>query len=101
MDQDGGLTGLLIDTMARVDNNRRGHVVADLAIFTILIDAGLLTIQQACERLELIQSSLGENYQTDEAKLRTQQLIEWLRAHEKPGPRGWSPRVIQGGKDQS
>ena len=91
---------ILLETIAKMDDNRRGQVVADLAIFTLLVDAKLATIEQVCERLELIQSSLGELYQTDEAKLRTRALTDWLRAHDKPDEPRWTPVVIEGGKDQ-
>ena len=92
-----------IDALERIDNNRRGQVVADLTAFTFLIDAGIATIDEICERLELVQSSFGERYQTDQAKHRTLLLTEWLRAHKKtdaPDAPRWNPEVIEGGKDQ-
>lgn len=92
---------LLADITTRVDENRSGHVVAELAIITFLIDLKLVTIEQVCERLELIQSVLPERHQSDGAKLRTQFLTEWLRGHVRPeGPR-WTPQVIEGGKPES
>lgn len=95
--QDPTLT-LLLDTISRVDDNRRGHVVAELATITLMIDAGIVTIPQVCERLELIQSGLGERYQTDETKRRIEFLTLWLREREpRDGPR-WTPEVIEGGK---
>lgn len=90
----------LMEGAERTDENRHGHVIAELAIITILIDAKLVTIEQACERLELIQSVLPERYQTDEAKLRVRFLTEWLRGHVTRDTPGWTPKVIEGGKDR-
>lgn len=93
----------MMEAAERVDENRHGHVIAELAIMTILIDAKIVTIEEACERLELIQSVLPERYQSDQAKLRVRLLTEWLRGHVKPDaspdPQGWTPQVIEGGKN--
>ena len=92
---------VLEDIATRVDENQSGHVVAELAIITLLIDLKLVTIEQVCERLELIQSVLPERHQSDGTKLRTRLLTEWLRGHARPeGPR-WTPQVIEGGKPGS
>lgn len=90
----------IADAVARADDNRRGQVIADLAIITLLIDAGITTIDQACERLELIQSSITDSYDTDKVKQRTQILTQWLRDREKPERTGWIPTVINGGKEE-
>lgn len=91
----------MFDLVVRVDENRSGHIIAELAIITLLIDAKIATIPQVCERLELIQSVLPERHQTDGAKLRTRFLTEWLRGHMRPKAQGWTPQVIEGGKDES
>lgn len=90
----------IIATGERVNNNRRGQVATDLAIITLLLDAGVVTLEQVCERLEQVRLALGESYRTEEAKKRTQPLIDWLQANAPREPRKWTPEVIEGGKDQ-
>ena len=93
---------LVTDSITRVDANRRGSVVAELAILTILIDAGICSIEEACSRIEHIQSTMGQRYNDDETPKRITQITAWLRAHDKPAdsatPR-WTPVVLQGGLD--
>ena len=93
------LLRLSMEQAERIEDNRRAGVVADLAAITLLIDAGL-PIEAACERLELIQSVLPEAFQSEGVTARIGLLTQFLRGHAKPDSPGWSPRVIEGGKDQ-
>lgn len=81
----------------RVDANRRGHVVIELAILTMLIDAKLVTIEEAAMRIEQIQSGLPEVYQDPEVSLRTKFVTDWLRSHTRQPAKQWQPVVIEGG----
>lgn len=97
METNQALTDMILDTVTRVDNNRRGAIVTDIAILTLLIDTGLITTEAACKRIDHIQSVLPPNYQSDEVSLRTSFITEWLR-RQQPST-GWTPTIIPGGKD--
>ena len=99
MDPQQLLAETIFDVAGRIDDNRRGHFVAELALFTLLIDAGLVTIEQACNRLESIQAALDEQYHSDAITFRLLWLNQWLRGHKQPNQHDWAPAVIDGGRD--
>jgi len=84
-----------------IDANFRTSVAVDLATITLLVDARLVTIEQAAQRIEEIQRTLSERFQTPDIAERIAFLTRWLRAHDKPQRSGWTPVVIQGGLDQA
>lgn len=90
----------IVDIMTRADADRRGHVAVELAILTMMIDAKLVTIEEAALRIEKIQSVLPEPYQADDVALRVKLITEWLRGHIKQPENQWRPVVIEGGLDQ-
>lgn len=93
------LVDLVFDQAVRADADRRGHFVIELATLTLLIDAKIVTIEEAAQRIEKIQGVLPEQYQAEDVTLRVKHITEWLRGHVKQ-PRGqWHPVVIQGGLD--
>lgn len=94
------LLQMLVEEVERSDANRRGHVVVELAILTMLIDAKIVTIEEAAQRIELIQSKLPAVYQEPDVGLRVKMITEWLRGHAKGPPGKWRPLVIEGGLSQ-
>jgi hypothetical protein len=82
MDADSA-TRLIIDHMVRADANRRGHIVVELATLTLMIDAKLVTIEEAAQRIEKIQSVLPPAYQAEDVSLRVKWITDWLRDHEE------------------
>jgi hypothetical protein len=68
------LTTSISEMAARVDDNRRGHFAVELALFTLIMDAGLVTVEQACERLAAIEAALSEPCHSEATTLR----ISWL-----------------------
>jgi hypothetical protein len=99
MDADSA-TRLIIDHMVRADANRRGHIVVELATLTLMIDAKLVTIEEAAQRIEKIQSVLPPAYQAEDVSLRVKWITDWLRDHDKKPREPWRPLVIEGGLDQ-
>lgn len=95
------LLNMAADNAGRVDANRQAHTVVELSLLSFLVDAKIATIDQICQRIELIHSGSPPQYQTDEVKLRLKFVTDWLRGHEKRPRPEWTPEVIQGGLDQS
>jgi hypothetical protein len=101
MDANQALIQMVGDLATRADADRRAHVVVDLATLTILIDAKLVTIEEAAARIEKIQSVLQEPYRAEDVSARIKIVTEWLRSHVKQPSGQWTPVVIQGGLDQN
>jgi hypothetical protein len=81
-----------------ISANHTATMIADLATLTLLIDNGLVSIEQAARRIEEIRHVLvGDSILVDD---RIQRLTRWLRENDKPQRRGWKPEVIRGGLDQ-
>ena len=99
MSTEPDITELIVKQAAIADANQRASAVAYLATMTLLIDAGLVTIEQAAQRIEQIHRVSPEGYHSPLVAERIQILTVWLRAHDKPQRHGWTPEVIQGGLD--
>ena len=84
-----------------IDQNFRASVAVELGTITLLVDAGIVTIEQAAQRLEAIPGKLPATFQTDDIKERIAFLVQWLRENDKPQHAGWSPVVIPGGLGQT
>jgi len=89
---------IIIEQAERIDANRKGHVVVELATITLLIDAGLVTTEQVAQRIEEIQSVLPDPYRDEAVSLRVRAITEWLRGHEKQPPTGW--KLGEHGRDR-
>lgn len=87
----------MYDLTARADDDRRASFVTGLAVITMLIDAGLVTIEEAAQRIEMVHRSLPDDQKTEGLRLRILHATEWLRAHLRQPNRAWTPSVIDGG----
>jgi hypothetical protein len=88
------------DLLTQTDSDRRSNLVVDLATLTLLIDAKLVTTEQAAQRIEKIQSVLPAQYQTEDVNARLKLATVWLRSHVEQPTGQWRPVLIQGGFDQ-
>lgn len=86
------------------EDDRQASYIATLATITPLVDAGLVTVEQAAQRLEQILATWSAEKRTEGVELRIKLLTTWLRGHIKPetpdAPTRWTPQVIDGGKPQ-
>jgi hypothetical protein len=80
------------------DIERRARLVTDLATITLLIDAGIVSAEEAAQRIELIQRLMPESFQTDPVSLELKAATGYLRQHAPQDRVPWQPAVIQGGK---
>lgn len=60
----------MCDLSARANDDRRAAFVTGLAVITMLIDAGLVTIEEAAQRIEMIHRSLPDDQKTEGLRLR-------------------------------
>jgi hypothetical protein len=78
--------------------NIRALLTIDLATISLLVDAKIVTVEEAAQRIELVQSSL----QADPAHPKQSPLVQvatnWLRSRGLPGQPSWVPTVHQGGR---
>jgi hypothetical protein len=93
MDPYENLSEQLVDLAGWREDDRRASVVANLAVLTLLIDAGL-PVEDACKRLEHIHAVLPEEFRTPQAMKETELLTIWLRAHCEQGPGRWTPKRV-------
>jgi len=93
------LTAHIFSSAVRIDANQRSNMAVHLAILTLLIDAKIITIEEAASRIEQIPSVLPKAYQGEDVSMRLKWFTTWLRANAKQPPRQWNPVVIDGGLD--
>jgi hypothetical protein len=91
------LTNSIIQDLTRIEANRRSHVVADLTALSLMLDKGVVSLDEVTGRLEAVRLAMGEKYQDEEVVRRVKNLADILR--DKHGARrpAWTPEVIQGG----
>jgi len=100
MTADAQTLDFLVQHMGRTEADRLGHVIVEFATLSLLVDAKLTTVEEAAQRIELIQSVLPEPYRADDVTERVKLATAWLRSFVKQ-PRGqWRPVVIEGGLGQ-
>lgn len=83
----------------RANTDRRARAVVELATLTLLIDAGIVTIEKAAQRILEIQCVLPEPYQAPAVNQKLVQITAWLRSHDKSSRSGWIPEALEGGPD--
>jgi hypothetical protein len=82
----------------RIDAHWRSTLVIQLSTITMLIDAKLITIEEAALRIEQIHSSFAESdlgYSSELVVGTIKRATDWLRAHEKKPIRQWSADILQ------
>jgi hypothetical protein len=100
MDKTDLLAKQFLDHVLRANTNRQAHNVFDLTILSFLLDHRLVTLEGLDRRIALVRSALPENYRSPETGAAIENLMSVLRAVYGPKPRGWTPQVIEGGKDR-
>jgi hypothetical protein len=79
-----------------INANRRAGVIADLTALSLMIDHGLVTVEEVSERLQLIQRSLSDRFHGELETDRIAYLADVLRSvYGEKKPR-WTPQVIEG-----
>lgn len=87
----------IVNLTFAVESDRRASNIIDIATITLLIDANIISIEQAVQRIEHIDSVLLAEKKDEGVALRIQLVTEWLRAHDKSPAGAWTPQVIEGG----
>jgi hypothetical protein len=95
------LIEMIADTRLSGKNIQTTNLVVSLASLTFLIDKGLITGQEAVERIRLIRPV----WQGDQAQEKTNDLFDAIsdfltRKDAKPAER-WTPTVHQGGRQDN
>lgn len=77
---------------------RRVRFITDLTALTLMVDKGLVTAEEAVERLGLIQSVLPDTHQDPLVARQLGFVIAFLRS-KGPSPldHRWTPTVVEGG----
>jgi hypothetical protein len=83
---------------ARNEVNRRAHVVAELTALSLLIDAGIATVDTIAERMEVVANVMSAEYRSADVAERTKHIVGVLRLQYecKPDQPRWQPVVIDG-----
>jgi hypothetical protein len=92
---------LLVQAVLDADADRCANQIVQLATITLLVDLGLVTSQQAIERIEALTPLLAHEHLADDIDERIQRVIAWLSSEPRTNPRRWQPTVIRGGQDGS
>jgi hypothetical protein len=91
---------VLKSDLLRIEANRKGHVVADLTALSLMLDKGIVSLDEVTQRLEAVRLAMGQAYQSEEVALRVNLLAGILRNKHGSKNREWKPEVIQGGLSQ-
>jgi hypothetical protein len=81
----------------RIDAGFRSSLVIQLSTITMLIDAKLISIEEAVSRIEQIHSSFAQGdpgYSTPMATDMIKRVTDWLRAHARKPARQWSADIL-------
>jgi hypothetical protein len=78
---------------------RRARLITDLATLTLMVDKGLVSVEEAVERLQLIQSVMPASYQKELVTRQLDFVVRFLRSKGNAAPDSarWTPVVVQGG----
>jgi phospholipid N-methyltransferase len=97
MDKTDILAGQFLSEIQRANINRQGHIVAELACLSFLVERRIATLEEIEQRIRQVREMISGDYLSDEVGARTDFLIQILRDVYGPKPHGWTPRVIEGG----
>jgi hypothetical protein len=93
----------MLASSATIDANRWTSLVVDLAILTMLIDAEIVTIDQAIQRIMHIHGVLPAPYEKADTSTWIKFIVQWLQRQqehrEKQQRPPWQPVVIEGDRD--
>jgi hypothetical protein len=88
----------LVAAVLDVDADRLANQIVQLATITLLIDAGLITAADAIGRIETLTRHLTHAHLADDIAVRVARMVELLSEGREARPRGWRPRMIEGGR---
>lgn len=94
------LADQFLGEVERANANRQGHILAELTVLSFLIERQIATLEEVEQRIQLIRSVMPPDYQSDDVGVRVSFLTDVLRRVYGPKPHGWTPQVIEGGKDR-
>lgn len=86
-----------VATAHRIDAHWRTNMIVQLSTLTLLIDANLVSIEEAAARIEQVQVAFAKGdpgYSTPMAQAIIERATAWLRAHEKKPIREWSADIL-------
>jgi hypothetical protein len=86
--------------LLKIEANRRSHVVADLTALSLMLDKGLVSLDEVTQRLEAVRIAMGEGYHSQDVAVRVKLLADILRDKHGAKRPAWTPEVIQGGLNQ-
>jgi hypothetical protein len=87
----------LVAAVLDLDADRQADQIVQLATITLLIDAGLITAEDAIARIEALARHLAHAHLADDVALRIERMIELIGERQGSRPRGWQPKLIEGG----
>lgn len=91
---------VLFDAFSNQVERNYANNIMHLTALSLLLDKGIVTVEDIARRTEEVQSVLPERYQTEGVTKRTALVVDALRnVYGQKLPR-WTPEVIQGGLDQ-
>lgn len=88
---------LMAETRLMAAAAHKATMIADFAIITLLVDAGILTIEQVSQRLGQLRDAIPEGPGRDRAIEQLQPILHLLQSGLKQPGRDWVPIVHQGG----
>jgi hypothetical protein len=83
-----------------VNFNRMTSNIADLTALSFLVDRGIATPEDIVQRIQSVRSAMPDDYHSPHVGARVDFLVDILRNVYGPKPRGWTPKVIEGGRTQ-
>jgi hypothetical protein len=75
------IAALTFDMLERIADTWRASIIADLAIATLLVDAGTITAAEVVKRIEGLQNRMPEEFQRAEVMLRLEPILSSTRDH--------------------
>jgi hypothetical protein len=92
-----------LESARRMAAHGRANLILQLSTVTHLVDAGLVSIDEAINRIEHLQSVFAKQipgYGDPMVSAGVRLATEWLRAQKKQPRSGWDPVAIPGGLDE-
>ena len=92
-----------LENACRIAAQGRANLILQLSTITHLVDAGLVSIDGAIDRIEHLQSVLAKqlpSYGDPMVSAGVRLATDWLRAQKKQPRSTWDPVVLKGGLEQ-
>jgi len=99
-DQIQMLLQTMLEVGTRADASRRSHLVVEFVLMSFLVDAKIATIDQICQRVDVVLQGMPDQYQVPDVVQRMQLVKDWLRHYERKPTERWTPEIVQGERDR-